>query len=142
MLQHFFFIDIKGDPISQSQMSINEIPSEKIHYLKQSVAKFYNYFVNNKKEKLIENITAIPIRKSKDTFIFNKFNSFQKENTLVFFDKRHPDKTLGYMLFIPLTKNITSQTSIWSWKLGFEFGKFYFTSLLGEEGYEYIFEDE
>jgi hypothetical protein len=33
-----------------------------------------------------ENITAIPVRKSKDAFIFNKFNSFQKENTLVFFD--------------------------------------------------------
>lgn len=72
------------------------------------VNEFYNYFVNNKKEELIENLTALPVQKSNDTFIFNKFNSFQKENTMVFFDKRNPDKTLGYILFFPSTKNITS----------------------------------
>ena len=67
---------------------------------------------------------------SKDTFIFNRLSTFQKANTFVFFDKRHPDKTLGYMLFIPPVKNVNPRTKIWSWSLGFKFGKFYFTSLI------------
>ena len=142
LLQHFLFINLKADSLNQQQAHLNEIPSEKMDFLKKSVNRFYNYFVNNEKYKLIENLTAEPIRKTNDTFIFHKFNSFQKENVLVFFDKRHPHKTLGYLLFIPPTKNITSQTKIWSWKLGFEFGKFYFTSLIGEEGYEYMFDNE
>jgi hypothetical protein len=46
------------------------------------------------------------------------------------------------MLFIPPIKNANSQIKIWSWNLGFKFGKFYFTSLTGEEGYEYMFGDK
>jgi hypothetical protein len=134
MLQNFFFVNIKTD-------SLRYISSDKLDYLRKSVTEFYNYFVSDKNEKVAENLAAIPIRKSKNTFIFNNLNSFQKVNTLLFFDKRHPEKTLGYMLFIPPIKNINSQTKIWSWSLGFKFGKFYFTSLTGEEGYEYMFGD-
>jgi hypothetical protein len=139
LLEHFLFINIKGDSLHPAHIALNEIPTEKIDYLKKSINEFYNYLVEKKKKKLAENLAAIPIRKSKDTFICNKFNSFQKENCLVFFDKRHPDKTLGYMLFIPPIKNANSQIKIWSWSLGFKFGKFYFTSLLGEKGYEFMF---
>ena len=142
LLEHFLFINIKGDSLHTGQLALNEIPAEKTDYLKKSINELYNYLVENKEKKLAENLAAIPIRKSKDTFICNKFNSFQKENCLVFFDKRHPDKTLGYMMFIPPIKNVNSQIKIWSWSLGFKFGKFYFTSLLGEEGYEYMFGDK
>jgi hypothetical protein len=142
LLEHFLFINIKGDSLHTGQLALNEIPAEKTDYLKKSINELYNYLVENKEKKLAENLAAIPIRKSKDTFICNKFNSFQKENCLVFFDKRHPDKTLGYMLFIPPIKNANSQIKIWSWNLGFKFGKFYFTSLTGEEGYEYMFGDK
>jgi hypothetical protein len=142
LLEHFFFINLKADSLHTAQLTFNEIPTEKIDYLKKSVNEFYNYLVNNKNKKLAENLGVIPIKKSKDFFILNKFNSFQKENCLLFFDKRHPDKTLGYMLLIPSTKNVNSQIKIWSWSLGFKFGKFYFTSLLGEEGYEYMFGDK
>jgi hypothetical protein len=45
-------------------------------------------------------------------------------------------------LFISPIKNVNPRTKIWSWSLGFKFGKFYFTSLTGEEGYEYMFEGE
>ncbi|RNI39890.1 hypothetical protein EFY79_00880 [Hanamia caeni] len=142
LLEHFLFINIKGDSLHTGQLALNEIPAEKTDYLKKSINELYNYLVENKEKKLAENLAAIPIQKSKDTFICNKFNSFQKENCLVFFDKRHPDKTLGYMLFIPPIKNANSQIKIWSWSLGFKFSKFYFTSLLGEEGYEYMFGDK
>jgi hypothetical protein len=142
LLEHFLFINIKGDSLHTGQLALNEIPAEKTDYLKKSINELYNYLVENKEKKLAENLSAIPIKKSKDLFILNKFNSFQKENCLLFFDKRHPDKTLGYMLFIPSTKNVNSQIKIWSWSLGFKFSKFYFTSLLGEEGYEYMFGDK
>ena len=142
MVQNFFFINLKTDSLNRDQINLNEINSEKMLYLKKSVSDFFNYFINNKNEKLAENLTAVPIRLSKDTFIFNRLNKFQKENTLVFFDKRYPEKTIGYLLFIPAIKNINPQTKIWSWSLGFKFGKFYFTSLTGEEGYEYMFGDK
>ena len=142
LLQHFLFINLKSDSLNSELINFSEIPSEKMEYLKKSIANLYNYFLSNTDKRLEENLTAIPIRMSKDTFIFKKFTAFQKENTLVFFDKRYPDKTLGYMLFIPPIKNVNQETKIWSWDLGFKFGKFYFTSLTGEEGYEYIFDDE
>ena len=141
MLQNFFFINLKADSLNRGPINLNEINCEKLLFLKKSVSDLFNYFINNRKEKLAENISAIPMRISKDTFIFNRFNKFQKENSLVFFDKRHPEKTIGYLLFIPAIKNINPQTKLWSWSLGFKFGKFYFTSLTGEEGYEYMFGD-
>ena len=142
LLQHFLFINLKSDSLNSELINFSEIPSEKMEYLKKSIANLYNYFLSNTDKRLEENLTAIPIRMSKDTFIFKKFTTFQKENTLLFFDKRYPDKTLGYMLFIPPINNVNQEFKIWSWDLGFKFGKFYFTSLTGEEGYEYMFEDE
>jgi hypothetical protein len=139
LLNHFFFINTKSDSLDNNQINLSEISSEKMNHLKKSIGTFYNYFLSNKNEKLAENLTALPIRISKDTFIFKRFNAFQKANTLVFFDKRHPDKTLGYMLFIPPVKNVNPRIKIWSWILSFKFGKFYFTSLTGDEGYEYMF---
>jgi hypothetical protein len=142
LLQHFFFINLKSDSLDTDHLNLSEISPEKMNYLKKSIGTFYNYFLSNKNIQLAENLTAMPIRMSKDTFIFNRLNTFQKANTLVFFDKRHLDKTVGYMLFIPPIKNVNPRTKIWSWSLGFKFGKFYFTSLTGEEGYEYMFEGE
>jgi len=143
MLQKFFFINLKADSLNRGQIiNLNKIKPEKMLYLKKSISDFFNYFVERENEKVAENITAMPIRISKDTFIFNRLTSFQKENSLVFFDKRNPNKTLGYLLFIPPIKGVNTETKIWSWKLGFMFGKFFFTSLDGEEGYEYMFSDE
>lgn len=140
LVHHFFFINLKSDSFDNNQGNLSHISSEKMNYLKKSIGTFYNYFLSNKKAKLAENLSVLPIRLSKDSFIFHRLNEFQKKNTLVFFDKHFPDKTIGYMLFIPEIKNINASIRIWSWDLRFQFGKFYFTSLNREEGYEYMFE--
>ena len=140
VIEKYFFTNTQKDSVENGKANILKIPPQKLDLLKRTVNDFYNYFMGHKNENLAENLSAIPIRISKDTFIFNRLTAFQKENTFVFFDKRKPDQTLGYMLFIPPIKNINSKTKIWSWSLGFKFGKFYFTSLTGEEGYEYMFD--
>ncbi len=80
-----------------------------------------------------------PIRLSSDTFIYNRMTAFQKENTFVFYDKRNPEKTLGYILFMPPIKDKIEQPKIWSWTLMFQYGKVVFKAITGEEGYEYFF---
>ena len=92
-----------------------------------------------KKENLAENISAAPVRFADDKSVYNDLSSFQKENTLVFFDKRSPKKIIGYILFMPPVAKVISEPRIWSWTLTFQYGKYMFRSVTGEEGYEYIF---
>ena len=106
IIEKFFFTNTQKDSCENGKANILKIPPQKLVLLKKTVNDCYNYFMDHKDEKLAENLSAIPIRISKDTFIFNRLTAFQKENTVVFFDKRKPDKTLGYMLFIPPIKNI------------------------------------
>ena len=81
---------------------------------------------------------AIPVRLSNDKCIYDKLTVFQKENTFIYFDDRHPEKVLGYMLFIPRIKNVMPAPRIWSWILQFRFGLWNFKAVTGEEGLEYF----
>lgn len=124
LMEDYLFVDAK-------------IPSnEKIEVLKKQVKTFYNFL---KKENLAENISAVPVRFADDKSVYNDLSSFQKENTLVFFDKRSPKKIIGYMLFMPRVAKVISEPRIWSWTLLYQYGKYMFKSVTGEEGYEYIF---
>ncbi len=124
LMQEYLFVDAK-------------IPSnEKIEVLKKQVKTFNNFL---QKDNLAENISAVPVRFADDKSVYNHLSSFQKENTLVFFDKRSPKKIIGYILFMPPVAKVISEPRIWSWTLTFQYGKYMFRSVTGEEGYEYIF---
>lgn len=139
VLLNFLFIDKNLDSTQKTQFKENELSTEQLTNLKEELKSFYRYFQERKHDSIIENLSIIPIRLSSDTFIYNRITRFQKENTFVFYDKRNPKATLGYILFVPPIKNIISQPRIWSWTLLFKFGKYMFKSATGEEGYEYIF---
>ena len=110
-----------------------------IDHLKSELNSLYQFLQERENIKLAENLSAQQLRLRSDTSIYNRLTNFQKENTLIFFDKRSPEKILGYVLFMPPMKNLIASPKIWSWTLMFKFGKFVFRSITGEEGYEYIF---
>lgn len=139
LLFHFLFINKKIDTAKVNGINLDEIPKEQISVLIQELRVFFSYLQKKENEELIKNIDAVPLRLSRDTFLYNRFTRFQKENTIAFFDKRYPMQTLGYMLFLPAIKNKTTVPKIWSWTLMFKFGKYYFRAVTGEEGYEYMF---
>lgn len=124
LIENYLFVDAK-------------IPSnEKIEVLKKQVKTFNNFL---KKENLAENLSAVPVRFAHDKSVYNDLSSFQKENTLVFFDKRAPKKIIGFILFVPHVTKVISEPRIWSWTLMYQYGNYMFKSVTGEEGYEYIF---
>lgn len=125
IMQNYLFIDTKG-----------EVSNEKTNILKKQLKTFSTFL---RKENLTENLSVIPARYGDDKFVYNDLSSFQKENTLVFFDKRSPKKILGYILFMPPVEKVISEPRIWSWTLMYQNGKYLFKSVTGEEGYEYIF---
>ena len=125
IVQNYLFIDTRG-----------ELPNEKTNILKNQL-KTFSIFL--KKENLEENLSAVPVRFADDKSVYNDLSSFQKENTLVFFDKRSTKKIIGYMLFMPPVAKVISEPRIWSWTLMYQNGKYMFKSVTGEEGYEYIF---
>jgi hypothetical protein len=139
ILLNFLFIDKNLDSSRISQLKENEISTEQLNNLRSELKGFYRYFQERGDKLIIENLIIIPIRLSKDTFVYNQLTTFQKENTFVFFDKRNPQATLGYVLFVPPIKGIITEPRIWSWTLLFQFGKYMFKSATGEVGSEYIF---
>jgi hypothetical protein len=136
---NYVFINKKLDSTNQMAISDNELSSDQVKSLKEELNAFFNFLQEDEKNHLVENITLTPIRLGKDTFIYNRLTKFQKENTFILFDKRFPNKILGYVLFIPPIRNKVAESRIWSWALLFKFGKYVFKSVTGEEGYEYIF---
>jgi hypothetical protein len=139
ILLNFLFIDKNLDSTKISQLKENGLSSEQLGNLQSTLKGFYRYFQERDDTLIIENLTIIPLRLSSDTFIYNRLTKFQKENTFVFFDKRKPQATLGYVLFVPPIKSIISEPRIWSWTLLFKFGKYVFQSAIGEVGHEYFF---
>lgn len=123
--ENHLFIDTKG-----------ELPNEKTDILKKQLKLFSTFL---RKENLLENLSVIPVRFADNKSVYNDLSSFQKENTLVFFDRRSPKKILGYILFMPPVAKVISEPRIWSWTLMYQYGKYLFKSVTGEEGYEYIF---
>ena len=139
VLLHYVFTNKRLDSSNQTTISNNELTPGQVKSLKKEMNDFFNFIQEHEKDHLIENLTLIPIRLSHDTSIYKRLTDFQKENTFILYDKRFPDITLSYVLFISPLKNILDNTRIWSWTLMFKFGKYMFKSLAGEEGYEYIF---
>ncbi len=139
ILSRYLFTNSKVDTTNQNEVKLNDLSVEKIDHLKSELNSLYQFLQERENIKLAENLSAQQLRLRSDTSIYNRLTNFQKENTLVFFDKRSPEKILGYVLFMPPTNNLIASPKIWSWTLMFKFGKFVFRSVTGEEGYEYIF---
>ena len=115
-----------------------EIPKESFENFKSDFNSFYQYFYERRTSDIVTHLSALPIRLSSDKCIFEKFIPFQKENTLVYFDDRYPNKILGYMLFMPKLNTKSNASRIWSWNLQFEAGYWAFKSLMGSVGVEYF----
>lgn len=142
ILSNYVFINAKVDSSRLAQSILHNLTPQQLNSLKETVNTFYRFLQERENKKLSENLVAIPTRVSTDKCIYDRLTAFQKNNTLIFFDKREPTKILGDILFIPAIKNVTSSSKIWSWTLVFKFGKFMFKSITGEEGYEYMFSPE
>ena len=136
ILSNYLFLDVKSDSLDM----LNNLTKEKLGALRKTVNSLFEFLMQAENKKTAANLEAIPSRLSPDKNIYNRFTTFQKNNTLVFFDKRTPNKTLGYILYLPVIKNISTTTKIWSWTLAFKLGQYYFISATGEEGYEYLFD--
>ena len=139
ILLNYLFIDRKLDTTGKSLFGDKIFQKDELKIFKRALMDFVRYFQKNNDTAFIDNITLIPLRLSSDTLIYNRMTFFQKANTYVLYDKREIDKPLLYMLFFPSIKGYTKEPRIWSWKLGYQFGKFVFTSPNGEVGYEHIF---
>lgn len=139
ILSHYLFTNSGIDTADKNNINLNDLTTDKLDVLKRELNSFYQFLQERQNINLAENIVAQQLRLRSDTSIYSKLTDFQKENTLIFFDRRSPDKILGYLLFMPPSKNLITTPKIWSWTLMFKFGKFVFRSVTGEEGYEYMF---
>ena len=139
ILLNYLFIDRKIDSSGKNNWAKNVFKEGEFEIFKRQLLDYVRYFQENSDSDFIDNIEIKPLRVSKDTFIYNQMTKFQKENTYAVFDKRNPDKTLFYVLFFPAIKDYSSEPRIWSWNLGYQYGKIIFTSPNGEVGYEHIF---
>ena len=110
ILLNFLFIDKNFDSPRKTQLKGNELSIEQLTNLGKELKSFYGYFEEREHDSIIQHLSIIPIRLSSDTFIYNRITRFQKENAFVFYDKRNPKATLGYILFVPPIKNIISRT--------------------------------
>ncbi|KAA9038705.1 hypothetical protein FW778_14255 [Ginsengibacter hankyongi] len=140
ILLHYVFVNKKPRSSNLAIPNEKDLTTSQAQTLKKEVTTFYNYLKEHQKDKLAENVTLMPIRISNDTLVYNGLTGFQKKNTFIFFDKRFPGRTLGYVLFMPVIKDISTNSRIWSWTLLFKFGRYMFKSVTGEEGYEYMFD--
>jgi hypothetical protein len=139
VLIDYLFVDKKLATTDSVTFKLGEINNEDLTTLKSELKVFYRFLQERGAKTLAKNLGAMPLRLSNDKFIYNRLTPFQKENTLIFFDKRNPHKTLGYILFIPDNLSSAGKPKIWSWTLMFKFGKYIFKSVTGQEGAEYIF---
>lgn len=139
ILLNYLFIDRELDSTGKKQIGEDIFKEGELKRFKRELLDYVRYFQEKSDTAFINNIDIIPLRLSNDTSIYNQMTKFQKANTYVLYDKRDPDKTLFYLLFFPPMKDYFSEPRIWSWKLGYQYGKFMFTSPNGEEGYEHIF---
>ncbi|MDQ6762625.1 MAG: hypothetical protein M3015_08360 [Bacteroidota bacterium] len=139
MVGKYLFTNSKVDSIEEGKLILSDLGYDNLNYLKSELTAFYRYLQEREDQHLAENLAAMPARLAADTSIYNQFTSFQKVNTFVFYDKRSPQKVLGYLLFMPPYKGLIHSPKIWSWTLVFKFGKFTFRSVTGQEGYEYLY---
>ena len=133
-LYPFLFINYPVSDEHSDNTSGSKRPADK------ELDQFYQYFLNQRDQEVLEHLKIIPFRKKKND-IYDALTNFQKDNTFVFFDDRKPEKILSYVLFIPKIKDIDGP-KIWSWTLMYKFGKFVYRSVEGKEGEEYLFSPE
>lgn len=134
---NYLFVDSKLDSSDVANLKSSELSNEKINILKNQLKSFRNFLFSE--NNLAKNLKAMPIRLMKDKIVYNELSSFQKENTWALYDSRSPEKSLVYILFIPPVERVISAPRIWSWVLTFQYGKYLFKSVTGEEGHELIF---
>lgn len=139
IISRYVFTNSTLDSSNKKNLDINKLGVDQLNNLKTELNSFYQYLQEREHQNLTAYLTALPIRLSTDSFVYKKLTSFQKQNTFIYYDKRFPRKTLGYILFIPPLNNLIAAPKIWSWTLEFKFGRFVFKSVTGKEGYEYIF---
>lgn len=139
ILLNYLYIDRQLDSTGKGNLGETVFREGELKRFKRELMDFARYFLEKSDAGFIDSIQIIPLRLSKDTFIYDRMTKFQKKNTYVVYHNSNPDKALFYMLFIPPIKDRISEPRIWSWKLGYQYGKFMFTSPNGKEGYELIF---
>ncbi|MGH2643896.1 MAG: hypothetical protein ACRDE2_08110, partial [Chitinophagaceae bacterium] len=61
----------------------------------------FSNFIQSLGRETLSNLKIEPLRFYKNKFYYNHFEPYQRENSLVFFDKRQPDKLLGVVLCVP-----------------------------------------
>ncbi len=132
----FVFTNTKKD--SSNGSFLTALNTSELTSFRRSIKAFYEFL----QERLVrsrDSLITLPLRLYGDTWIYHHLNQFQKKNTLVFFNKKHPEIPLGYVLMLPQVEDRTTKDLIWSWLLEYKFGKFLFVSVSGQEGYEYLF---
>lgn len=126
------------DSLDTTHFKANELSDKQFNNFKEQIKSFYNFFYSRKFDHVAEHVTAMPSRFIKDKCVYDKLTAFQKQNTLIYFDGRYPDKVIGFLLFVPRIKNINPEPRIWSWELFFKYGLLAFRAVTGEEGLEYV----
>lgn len=139
LLLNYFFIDRKLDSTKGKVLEESIFKKDEYKILKDELQSFYTYFQSRRNANLIENLKLIPIRLTSDSCIYKRMTKFQKANTYVLYDNKNMDLPLFYILFFPPIKGYLTEPRIWSWKLGYLYGKIIFTAPNGEMGYEHIF---
>jgi hypothetical protein len=118
-LLNYLFINAKLDTSDVQHVKFTEIKDEQRQVVDRQLKAFSDFMVNH--TGLAENMEAKPARFTPDKNIYNALTPFQKENTLVFYDKRSPGKIIGYMLFMPPINKLIKEPRIWSWTLTYQF---------------------
>lgn len=113
--------------------------------LKAFCPKFFPYYVHFANfvlglgQNAIANLIIEPLRLYPDKFYYEHFEPYQRENSLVFFDKRYPNKSLGVVLCVPPGKIYrNSPPRILGWTLVFANGRFHFVDVYGSDETENV----
>ncbi len=139
VLLNYLVSDFPLDSTDERHFKAKEIPEENFKTFKEEYLTSIQFFAERNKDHFMDHLQALPIRLSTEKYIYQRLTDFQKQNTFVFFDDRHPNQPLGFMLFIPSVPNKLNSPRIWSWTLEFAFGVWAFKSPMGLVGVEYLF---
>ena len=138
ILLNYVITETSVDTIDKYHFKKGEISKENFDMFAREIRGFRQYFLEKKDRSIVQHLCALPIRLSPDKCIYDRLIPFQQQNTLIYFDDRHPEKVLGYILFIPKYKDVTPSPRILSWILQFDAGYWAFRSPMGTVGIEYF----
>ena len=138
VLLNYIFAESNLDTLDRIHFKKNEISDKSLNDFTSEFSSFYQYFFERNKISVAQHISAIPIRLSSESCIYEKLIPYQQQYTFVYFDDRNPKKILGYLLFVPKFKDKIKAPRILSWTLQFEAGNWAFRSPMGTVGIEYF----